>query len=84
MKWHDMVFTDHLSPANLGLDSEFTSFAKTADDITTQAAISLTGVWYYSTAKEVYGDDLGIAAIRQSVNRRQPLVDLIILLFLPK
>ena len=63
MKWHDMVFTDHLSPANLGLDSEFTSFAKTADDITTQAGISLTGVWYYSTAKEVYGDDLGIAAI---------------------
>ena len=63
MKWHDMVFVDHLSPANMGLDSEFTSFAKTADDITTQAAVSLTGVWFYSTAKEVYGDNLGIAPI---------------------
>lgn len=63
MKWHDMVFVDHLSPANLGLDSEFTSFAKTADDITTQAAVALTGVWFYSTAAEVYGDNLGIAPI---------------------
>lgn len=63
MKWHDMVFVDGLSPANLGLDAEFTSFAKTADDITTQAAISLTGPWYYSTAAEIYGDNLGIAMI---------------------
>lgn len=63
MMYHDMVFVDHLSPANLGLDAEFTSFAKTADDITTQAAISLTGVWFYSTAAEIYGDDLGIAKI---------------------
>lgn len=63
MKWHDMVFVDHLSPANLGLDSEFTSFAKTADDITTQAAVALTGVWFYSTAADVYGENLGIAPI---------------------
>lgn len=63
MKWHDMVFVDKLSPANLGLDAEFTSFAKTADDITTQAAVSLTGPWYYSTAAEIYGDNLGIAPI---------------------
>lgn len=63
MKWHDMVFVDKLSPANLGLDSEFTSFAKTADDITTQAAVALTGVWFYSTAAEVYGENLGIAPL---------------------
>jgi len=63
MKWHDMIFVDKLSPANLGLDAEFTSFAKTADDITTQAAIALTGPWYYSAAKEIYGDNLGIASI---------------------
>lgn len=63
MMWHDMVFVDNLSPANLGLDAEFTSFAKTADDITTQAALALTGVWFYSTAKEIYGDNLGIAKI---------------------
>lgn len=63
MTWHDMIFVDQLSPSNLGLDAEFTSFAKTADDITTQAAISLTGPWYYSTAKEIYGDNLGIASI---------------------
>ena len=63
MKWHDMVFVDHLSPANLGLDSEFTSFAKTADDITTQAAVALTGVWFYSTAADVYGENLGIAPL---------------------
>ena len=63
MKWHDVIFTDKLSPANLGLDAEFTSFAKTADDITTQAAIALTGPWYYSAAKEIYGDNLGIAPV---------------------
>lgn len=63
MKWHDMVYVDKLSPTNLGLDAEFTSFAKTADDITTQAAICLTGPWYYSTAAEIYGENLGIAAI---------------------
>ena len=63
MKWHDMVFVDKLSPANLGLDAEFTSFAKTADDITTQAAVCLTGPWYYSTAAELYGENLGIAPI---------------------
>ena len=30
MKWHDVIFTDKISPANMGLDAEFTSFAKTA------------------------------------------------------
>ena len=63
MTWHDMIFVDQLSPSNLGLDAEFTSFAKTADDITTQAAIALTGPWYYSAAKEIYGDNLGVASI---------------------
>lgn len=63
MMFHDMVFVDNLSPANLGLDAEFTSFAKTANDITTQAALAMTGVWFYGAAAEIYGDDLGIAKI---------------------
>lgn len=63
MLWHDMVFVENLSPANLGLDAEFTSFAKTANDITTQAALALTGVWFYNTAAEIYGENLGIAKI---------------------
>ena len=63
MKWHDVIFTDKISPANMGLDAEFTSFAKTADDITVQAAVALTGPWYYNAALEVYGDNLGIAPV---------------------
>lgn len=63
MMYHDMVFADKLSPANLGLDAEFTSFAKTADDITTQAALAMTGVWFYGAAAEIYGEDLGVAKI---------------------
>lgn len=63
MMYHDMVFVDNLSPANLGLDAEFTSFAKTADDITTQAALAMTGVWFYGAASEIYGENLGIAKI---------------------
>lgn len=63
MMFHDMVFVDNLSPANLGLDAEFTSFAKTADDITTQAALAMTGVWFYGAASEIYGENLGIAKI---------------------
>lgn len=63
MKWHEVIFEDHLSPANLGLDAEFTSFAKTADDITTQAALALTGPWFYGAALEVYGDNLGVAPV---------------------
>lgn len=63
MMWHDMVFVDKLSPPNLGLDAEFTSFAKTATDISTQAALALTGVWFYNAAAEIYGDNLGIAKI---------------------
>ncbi|MGN1369520.1 MAG: extracellular solute-binding protein [Aristaeellaceae bacterium] len=63
MMYHDMVFVDNLSPANLGLDAEFTSFAKTANDITTQAALAMTGVWFYGAASEIYGENLGIAKI---------------------
>lgn len=63
MMYHDMVFGKKLSPANLGLDAEFTSFAKTASDITTQAALAMTGVWFYGAASEIYGENLGIAKI---------------------
>lgn len=63
MMYHDMVYGKKLSPANLGLDAEFTSFAKTASDITTQAALAMTGVWFYGAASEIYGENLGIAKI---------------------
>ncbi len=63
MKWHDVIFVDKVSPANMGLDGEFTSFAKTADDVTVQSAVALTGPWYYTAALEVYGENLGIAPV---------------------
>lgn len=63
MKWHDVIFVDKVSPANMGLDGEFTSFAKTADDVTVQSAVALTGPWFYTAALEVYGDNLGIAPV---------------------
>lgn len=63
MKWHDVIFVDKVSPANMGLDGEFTSFAKTADDVTVQSAVALTGPWFYTAALEVYGDNLGVAPV---------------------
>lgn len=61
---NQMIFTDKLSPANLGLDGEFKTFVQSGDsESSAQTAIAMTGPWYYSAAKEKFGDQLGIAPI---------------------
>ena len=63
-KFNDMVFADKVSPAKLGIDSEFKTFVQDKESgVAAQTAIALTGPWYYSAAKEKYGDNLGIAPI---------------------
>ncbi len=59
-----MIYKDQVSPSGLGLDGEFNTFMTDAPSATAaQTAIALTGPWFYSAAKEKYGDDLGIGAI---------------------
>lgn len=71
MTFHDMVWEDKISPANLGLDGEFKAFMKEAESGTSvQTAVALTGPWYYGAAKEKYGDQLGIAPIPQIGNQQ--------------
>ncbi|PPA69620.1 extracellular solute-binding protein [Jeotgalibacillus proteolyticus] len=65
MIFHDMVFEDEISPAQLGLDGEFQTFMKNPEGGGKQAAIALTGPWYFQAAKEQYGDNLGIGSIPQ-------------------
>lgn len=65
MTFHDMVWKDNVSPANLGLDGEFQAFMKQVDEggSSVQTAVALTGPWYYQAVEETYGDDLGIGTI---------------------
>lgn len=64
MKYHDMVYTDKVSPAKLGLDGEFKTFVQDEESAGgAQTAIALTGPWFYQAAKEKYGDDLGVAPV---------------------
>lgn len=59
-----MIFTDKISPANLGLDGEFKTFVQDTESGTNaQTAVALTGPWFYGAAKEKYGDNLGVAPI---------------------
>jgi len=63
MQYHDMIFKDNASPDKLGLDGEFQAFMKSADEGAKQAAVTMTGPWYYQAVKEKYGDNLGIGAM---------------------
>lgn len=64
MSYHDMIYTDKVSPAKLGLDGEFKTFVQDEESAGgTQTAIALTGPWFYQAAKEKYGDDLGVAPV---------------------
>lgn len=64
LKYNEMIFKDKVSPAKLGLDGEFKAFVQDEENTTSaQTAIALTGPWFYSAAKEKYGDNLGIAPI---------------------
>jgi ABC-type glycerol-3-phosphate transport system substrate-binding protein len=61
-----MVWEDKISPAGLGLDGEFQTFMKEAQEGKAyQTAVALTGPWFYGGAKEKYGDNLGVAPIPQ-------------------
>ena len=64
MKIHDLIYVDHLSAPNLGDNDHFNTFinnSTTASTVT--AGMCLTGPWNYTAAKEVLGDDLGVATI---------------------
>jgi ABC-type glycerol-3-phosphate transport system substrate-binding protein len=66
MKFHDIVWKDHVSPPGLGLDGEFQTFMKEAKEGKAyQSAVAITGPWFYGAAKEKYGDNLGVAPIPQ-------------------
>ncbi|MDB5054823.1 MAG: hypothetical protein JWM44_2873 [Bacilli bacterium] len=65
LSFNKMIYKDKISPAGLGLDGEFQTFMKSAKDsnAAVQSAVALTGPWFYSAAKEKYGDKLGVAPI---------------------
>lgn len=64
LKINSMIYKDKVSPAKLGLDGEFKTFVQDKESgSSAQTAIALTGPWYYSAAKEKYGDNLGIAPV---------------------
>jgi len=66
MQFHDMIWKDKISPAGLGLDGEFQTFMKEAQEGKAyQTAVALTGPWFYGGAKEKYADNLGVAPIPQ-------------------
>ncbi|MES1051526.1 extracellular solute-binding protein [Bacillus thuringiensis] len=65
MTYHNMVFEDKMSPPKLGLDAEFQTFMKSANNDTKQSVVSLTGPWYFQALKEKFGDQLGIGTIPQ-------------------
>ncbi|PZE20055.1 extracellular solute-binding protein [Paenibacillus xerothermodurans] len=65
LTFNKMIHADRLSPAGLGVDGEFQAFMKEAKDsnASVKTAVAVTGPWYYSAAKQKYGDQLGIAAV---------------------
>ena len=64
MKINQLIYKDKISPANLGANDQFNPFVKKSQgNANIQTAISLTGPWNYTPAKEVWGDKLGIATI---------------------
>jgi ABC-type glycerol-3-phosphate transport system substrate-binding protein len=66
MKVHDMIYKDHLSAPNLGDNDHFNTFVNNSETASTiTAGMCLTGPWNYTAAKEVLGDDLGVATIPQ-------------------
>lgn len=64
LQLNKLIFEDKLSPSGLGLDGEFNTFMTSEpSDTAVQTAVALTGPWFYSAAKEKYGDDLGVAPL---------------------
>lgn len=64
MDLNKMIYTDKLSPANLGANDHLNAFMKNVEGKNNiQAAIAIMGPWNYTAAKEKWGNDLGIAAV---------------------
>ncbi len=72
LTFNQMIYKDHISPAGLGLDGEFQSFMKQAKDAnaSVKTAVAMTGPWFYSAAKEKYGDQLGVAPVPKLGNKQ--------------
>jgi multiple sugar transport system substrate-binding protein len=61
---NSLIYKHRVSPPNLGLDGEFKAFMQDVEGAASlQAVIALTGPWFYTAAKEKYGDRLGLAPI---------------------
>ena len=59
-----MLFHYEISPLNLGLDGEFSTFMNDEPSAASpQTAVALTGPWFYTAALERFGDDLGVAPL---------------------
>lgn len=63
MIYHDMIYTENISPAGLGLDGEFQTFMSDAENDAAQSVVALTGPWYYQAVSDTYGENLGIGQI---------------------
>ena len=63
LKINRMIYKDKLSAPKMAANDDINAFLKKSEEKTNiQAALSLTGPWNYTSAKETWGDKLGIAA----------------------
>lgn len=63
LKINQMIYKDKISAPKMAANDDINAFLKTSKEKTNvQAALSLTGPWNYTSAKETLGDKLGIAA----------------------
>ncbi len=63
LKINKMIYKDKLSAPQMAANDDINAFLKKSQEKTNiQAALSLTGPWNYTSAKETWGDKLGIAA----------------------
>lgn len=63
LKLNQMIYKDKISAPQLASNDDINAFLKKSETKTDiQAALSLTGPWNYTSAKETWGEKLGIAA----------------------
>lgn len=57
-----MIYTDKISAPQMAANDDINAFLKKSESgANIQTALSLTGPWNYTAAKETFGDNLGIA-----------------------
>ncbi|MEA5012289.1 MAG: extracellular solute-binding protein [Angelakisella sp.] len=62
LKLNKMIYSDKISAPNMAANDDINAFLKKSEGGTNiQAALSLTGPWNFTAAKETLGDNLGIA-----------------------